>query len=104
MARFITIYVAGWLERFFAIRQLKVSNEWTGTLGMTPDEFPLIGLQDNKRLCMVGGLAGSGAGVSFLATQFVVFRILNIECPDYYPEKYFSSQRFFRSDPEGATV
>ena len=96
-SRFITNYVAGWLRPFFDIQRLKVSNEWTGTVGMTPDEFPLIGLQDDKRLYMVGGLAGSGSGVSFLATQFVVFRMLNIECPDYYPEKYFSPSRFFQA-------
>ena len=29
---------------------------------MTPDKFPLIDLQDGKRLYMVGGLAGSGSG------------------------------------------
>lgn len=100
-SRFITNYVAGSLRQYFGIRKLRVTNEWSGTVGMTPDEFPLIGLQDNKRLYMVGGLAGSGSGVSFLATQFVVFKILDIDCPDYYPEEYFSPRRFFKSETAG---
>ena len=96
-SRFITKYVGAFLKPFFGINQLQVTNEWSGTVGMTPDEFPLIGLQDNKRLYIVGGMAGSGSGVSFLATQFVVFKILNIDCPDYYPEKFFSPRRFFKN-------
>ena len=96
-SRFITKYVSAFLKPLFGIKQMQVTNEWSGTVGMTPDEFPLIGLQDNRGLYIVGGMAGSGSGVSFLATQFIVFKILNIDCPDYYPEKYFSPKRFFKS-------
>jgi glycine/D-amino acid oxidase-like deaminating enzyme len=88
--------VAAFLKPFFCIKKIQVTHEWSGTVGMTPDEFPLIGLQDDKRLYIVGGMAGSGSGVSFLATQFVIFKILNIDGPDYYPEKYFSPRRFFK--------
>lgn len=95
-SRFITNYVSAFLKTLFGITRIRVTNEWSGTVGMTPDEFPLIGLQDNKRLYIVGGMAGSGSGVSFLATQFIVFKILDIDCPDYYPEKYFSPKRFFK--------
>ena len=95
-SRFITKYVAAFLKPFFSIKDIQVTNEWSGTVGMTPDEFPLIGLQDGKRLYIVGGMAGSGSGVSFLATQFIIFKILKIDGPDYYPEKYFSPQRFFK--------
>lgn len=95
-SRFITKYVAAFLKPYFSIKGINITNEWSGTVGMTPDEFPLIGLQDNKRLYIVGGMAGSGSGVSFLASQFIVFKILNIDGPDYYPEKYFSPQRFFK--------
>ena len=96
-SRFITRYVSAFLKPFFGIGQMRVTNEWSGTVGMTPDEFPLIGLQDDKRLYIVGGMAGSGSGVSFLATQFIVFKVLDIDCPDYYPEEYFSPRRFFDS-------
>ncbi len=94
-SRFITRYVSAFLKPFFGIGRIRVTNEWSGTVGMTPDEFPLIGLQDDKRLYIVGGMAGSGSGVSFLATQFIVFKILGIDCPDYYPEEFFSPRRFF---------
>ena len=94
-SRFITEYVASALPRLFSIGRLRVTNEWSGTVGMTPDQFPLIGLMDEKRMYMVGGMAGSGSGVSFLATQWIVFKMLGIDCPDYYPEKYFSPRRFF---------
>ena len=88
--------MAAFLKPYFSIKGINITNEWSGTVGMTPDEFPLIGLQDNKRLYIVGGMAGSGSGVSFLASHFIVFKILNIDGPDYYPEKYFSPQRFFK--------
>jgi len=100
-SRFITNYVAASLQRLFSIKRMRITNEWSGTVGMTPDEFPLIGLMDSKRLYMVGGMAGSGSGVSFLATQWVVFRIMDIDCPNYYPERYFSPRRFFTPYPEG---
>ena len=93
-SRFVSHYVAGSLRRFFSIERLRVTNEWSGTVGIAPDEYPLIGLMDDKRLYMVGGLAGSGSGVSFLATQWVVFQILGKDCPDYYPQQYFSPRRF----------
>jgi glycine/D-amino acid oxidase-like deaminating enzyme len=66
------------------------------TMGMTPDEFPVIGLMDGKRLYIVDGLAGSGSGVSFLGARHVVRKILGKEDVDYYPEKYFSPMRFIK--------
>ena len=97
-SRFITRYVGSFLKSLFSIDQIEVANEWSGTVGMTPDEFPLIGLQDDRGLYIVGGLAGSGSGVSFLATRFIVFKILGLDGPDDYPEEFFSPRRFFRTD------
>ena len=95
-SRFITRYVGAFLKSLFAIGRIDVANEWSGTVGMTLDEFPLIGLQDDRGLYIVAGLAGSGSGVSFLATRFVVFKILGLDGPDHYPEEFFSPRRFFK--------
>jgi glycine/D-amino acid oxidase-like deaminating enzyme len=93
-SRFITEYVLTLLKGYFGLRQIRVASEWSGTVGYTPDEFPLVGLMDGKRLFMVGGMAGSGSAVSFNGARHVVCKILGIDRPDYYPEKYFSPRRF----------
>jgi hypothetical protein len=49
---------------------------------------------DEKRLYMVGGMAGSGSGVAFNGGRHVVAKILGLDGPDHYPEKYFSPRRF----------
>lgn len=93
-SRFITRFLLTELKPLFGVNRVHVSNEWSGTVSYTPDEFPLVGLMDGKRMYMVGGMAGSGSGVSFNGARHVVQKILGIEGPDYYPEKYFSPARF----------
>ena len=78
----------------FNVQRVEVAHEWSGTVSYTPDEFPIVGLMDGKRMYMVGGMAGSGSGVSFNGARHVVQKILGIEGPDYYPEEYFSPKRF----------
>ena len=95
-SRFITKYVLTLLRDYAGVRHIRVTSEWSGTVGYTPDEFPLVGLMDGKRLYMVGGMAGSGSAVSFNGARHVVCKILGIDGPDYYPEKYFSPCRFQR--------
>ncbi|MBI3922528.1 MAG: FAD-binding oxidoreductase [Armatimonadetes bacterium] len=94
-SRFITKYVITQLRELFGVEHVRVANEWSGTVSYTPDEYPIVGLMDDKRMYMIGGLAGSGSGVSFNAGRHVVQKILAIEGHDYYPEKYFSPSRFF---------
>ena len=38
-SRFITKYVAAFLKPFFSIKDIQVTNEWSGTVGMTPMNF-----------------------------------------------------------------
>ena len=96
-SRFITRYLLTELRSRFQVRNMRVTNEWSGTVSYTPDEFPIVGLMDEKRLYMVGGMAGSGSGVSFNGARHVVAKILGLGGPDYYPERYFSARRFFGS-------
>lgn len=93
-SRFITRYLASRLQPRFRIRQLQLTNEWSGTVSYTPDEFPLVGLMDGKRCYMVGGMAGSGSAVSFLGARHLVHEILGISGRCYYPQEYFSPTRF----------
>ena len=85
------------LKAYFGVRQLRVTNEWSGTVSYTPDEFPVVGPMDGKRLYIIGGMAGSGSAVSFNAGRHIVGRILGLDGPDYYPERYFSPARFWVS-------
>jgi len=101
-SRFITNFVLTELESRFDVKRMHVSHEWSGTVSFTPDEFPIVGLMDGKRMYMIGGLAGSGSGVSFNASRHIVQQIRGIREPDFYPEKYFSPERF-RKRPMPAT-
>lgn len=102
--RFITKFLLSELRELFNVRQVLVSNEWSGTVSYTPDEYPIVGLMDGKQLYMIGGMAGSGSAVSFNGARHVVFKILGKEGPDYYPEKYFSPTRFLNDRRLGDRV
>jgi glycine/D-amino acid oxidase-like deaminating enzyme len=93
-SRFLTTFLLTPLKASFGVQQLQVQNEWSGTVGYTPDEFPVVGTMDGKRLYLIAGMAGSGSAVSFNAGRHVVCKILGVEGPDYYPERYFSPSRF----------
>jgi glycine/D-amino acid oxidase-like deaminating enzyme len=92
--RFVTNFVLTEMKPLFQIHRLRVTNEWSGTVSYTPDEYPLVGKTDGKGLYIIAGLAGSGSGHSFNAGRHVVSEILGIDGPNYYPEKYFSPLRF----------
>lgn len=103
-SRFITKFFLSDMRKLFRVKRLRVTNEWSGTVSYTPDEYPLVGLMDGKRLFMIGGMAGSGSGVSFNGGRHIVWKILGIEGPDYYPEKYFSPARFRKNEEGNVTT
>jgi glycine/D-amino acid oxidase-like deaminating enzyme len=93
-SRFISKFLLSLCPKLFGRAPIHVTHEWSGTVSYTPDEFPVVGLMDDKRQYIIGGMAGSGTGVSFNAARHVAGLILRIEQPNYYPEKYFSPKRF----------
>ncbi len=81
-------------KRVYGLFVWRLTNEWSGTVGYTPDEYPLIGRLDDQGKYMIGGMAGSGSGVAFNASRCIVNRILEQTSePDDYPEAYFSPSR-----------
>ena len=64
-SRFLTKYICGEMENAFGTSQYHVTNEWSGTVAYTPDEYPIVGLIDGKRQHIIGGMAGSGTAVGF---------------------------------------
>ena len=97
-SRFITKYVIGESGNSFGPSSMKVTNEWSGTVGYTDDEFPVIGLLDNKRQYIIAGQCGSGSGVHFNAARHIVQQILGLDGPNDYPDEYFSPKRIM--DPQ----
>lgn len=98
-SRFITRFVLGEMLRYFGPYRCHVTHEWSGTVSYTPDEFPVVGAIDGRRHYLIGGMAGSGTGVSFNAARCVVNRILGIDAePDDYPPEYFSPTRLLDPD------
>ncbi len=93
-SRFITKYVIGELRRICGWFPLRVTHEWSGTVGFTQDEFPIVGVMDGRRQYVIAGMSGSGSAVSFNAARCVCNRILETTNePDDYPEAYFSPTR-----------
>lgn len=93
-SRFLTRFVAAQMKKQFGPYRLHMANEWSGTVGYTPDEYPIVGLLDGKRRHIIAGMAGSGSGVSFNGGRCVVNRVLGLEDePDDYPAAYFAPSR-----------
>ena len=98
-SRFLTKYIAGEMKQNFGAYRLHLKNEWSGTVGYTPDEFPIVGLVDGKRSYIIGGMCGSGSGVSFNGGRCIANRILNrTDEQDDYPAAYFAPSRLL--EPE----
>jgi len=92
--RFLTKFAFSEYRRVYGPFTWQLTNEWSGTVGYSPDEYPLIGRIDDHGKYMIGGMAGSGSGVAFNAARCIVNRILgNTSEPDDYPEAYFSPTR-----------
>ena len=99
-SRFLTRFVAAEMKEHFGPYQLKLANEWSGTVGYTPDEFPIVGSIDGHGRWIVAGMCGSGSGVSFNGGRCVVNRILGLDDePDDYLPEYFAPSRLL--DPAG---
>jgi glycine/D-amino acid oxidase-like deaminating enzyme len=97
-SRFITKFVLGEMTRYLGVSRQRVTHEWSATAGFTLDEYPVVGLLDGKRQYVIGGMCGSGTGVSFNAARHVVQQILGLDGPDDYPATYFAPSRLL--DPE----
>ncbi len=92
--RFLTKFALSEYKRVYDSFDWRLTNEWSGTVSYTPDEYPLIGQLNEPGKYMIGGMAGSGSGVAFNASRCIVNRILAITSePDDYPEAYFSPMR-----------
>ncbi len=97
-SRFITKFLIGEMHRYFDPDPIEITHEWSGTPGFTADEFPIVGLIDDKRQYLIGGMCGSGTAVSFNGARHLVQKILGLDGPDDYPAAYFAPTRIL--DPQ----
>ena len=98
-SRFLSKYIASEMAQAFGPYRLEMTNEWSGTVGYTPDEFPIVGSIDGSGQYIIGGMCGSGSGVSFNGGRCVVNRILGLtDQEDDYPEAYFAPSRLLAPD------
>ncbi len=92
-SRFITKFVLGEMAGYFGTSRQRVTHEWSSTAGFTVDQYPVVGLLDGKRQYIIGGMCGSGSGVSFNAALYVVQQILGQAANNDYPPEYFAPSR-----------
>lgn len=93
-SRFLTRFAAAGMKEHFGPYQLELTNEWSGTVGYTPDEYPIVGSVDGLGSWIIAGMCGSGSGVSFNAAGCLVNRILQLDDEqDDYPPEYFAPSR-----------
>jgi glycine/D-amino acid oxidase-like deaminating enzyme len=98
-SHFLSKYIAGEMLKTFGPYRLVMTNEWSGTVGYTPDQFPVVGSIDGRGQYIIGGMCGSGSGVSFNGGRCIVNRILGISGEsDDYPEAYFAPSRLLAPD------
>jgi glycine/D-amino acid oxidase-like deaminating enzyme len=98
-SRFLTRFVASEMKQHFGAYHIQMENEWSGTVGYTPDQYPIVGCMDGKGRYIIAGMCGSGSAVSFNGARCVVNRILRLtDEPDDYPEKYFAPSRLLSPD------
>ena len=90
---FLSGFVLGEIRRTFGRFGLHWTHEWSGTVGYTPDEYPIVGLIDGRAHYIIAGMCGSGSAVSFNAGRCIVNRILTRDEQDDYPENYFAPGR-----------
>ncbi len=93
-SRFLTKFFLTHMLEDYGPSEIHVTNEWSGSVGFTSDEFPIIGKIDGKRQYLIGGMVGSGSNVSFNAGRCLVGRVLGAdENGDDYPPEYFAPTR-----------
>lgn len=93
-SRFLSRFVVSEMRSVFGNYRLHMTNEWSGTVGYTPDQYPIVGSVDGRGRHIVAGMCGSGSSVSFNGGRCIVNRILSLDDePDDYPAAYFSPSR-----------
>jgi glycine/D-amino acid oxidase-like deaminating enzyme len=94
-SRFITLFMCSEATRLWPPDSFTVVHEWTGTVGLAPDKFPVVGELSVPGLWTLGGFAGAGSAAAFSAGLHVVNGILGDESrPNYHPERFLSPDRF----------
>jgi glycine/D-amino acid oxidase-like deaminating enzyme len=92
--RFLTKFALSEYHRLYGPFAFRLTNEWSGTVGYSLDQYPLVGSIDGQGEWMIGGMCGSGSGVAFNAARCIVNRVLQItDEPDDYPPAYFAPSR-----------
>ena len=98
-SRFLTKFAASEMKRSYGPYRLHMTHEWSGTVGYTPDEYPIVGSIDGKGKYVIAGMCGSGSSVSFNGGRCIANRILALtDEADDYPPAYFAPSRLMAPD------
>jgi glycine/D-amino acid oxidase-like deaminating enzyme len=95
-SRLITMSAAAEVLRLWGPAPFTVYHEWTGSVALSPDNYPVIGRLDDHRAWICGAYAGAGSTCSFFGAQRVVNAILDQEDEADAVADFFSPARFRR--------
>ncbi len=97
-SRFVTKFMCAEMSDLWGRPPIRVTHEWTGTVGVAPDWYPVVGPMDGRLLYILSSFCGSGSAASFNAGEHIVFQMLGKDCePEYHAPEFFSPMRF--TDP-----
>ena len=100
-SRLITMSAAAEVLRLWGLAPFTVHHEWTGSVALSPDNYPVIGRLDDHGAWICGAYAGAGSTCSFFGAQRVVNAILDQEDEADAVPDFFSPARFRRDSRYG---
>jgi glycine/D-amino acid oxidase-like deaminating enzyme len=96
-SRLITYSAAAEVLRLWGPTPFTVYHEWTGSVALSPDNYPVIGRLDDHGAWICGAYAGAGSTCSFRGALRVVNAILGHDDEsEAFPDMFFSPARFRR--------
>jgi glycine/D-amino acid oxidase-like deaminating enzyme len=104
-SRMITLSSVAEAYRLWGLTPLTIYNEWTGSVALSPDNYPVIGSLDGHGAWICGAYAGAGSTCSFRGALRMINAVLGRDDElDAFPDEFFSPARFRRDGRYGDPV
>ena len=104
-SRLVTLITAAEALRLWGDTSFTIYHEWSGSVALSPDNYPVIGSVDGHGMWICGAYAGAGSTCSFRGALRVIHAILGHDDEaEVFPDRFFSPARFHRDRQYGAPI